>query len=468
MGKATILVVDDERSIRQYLADFLGSCGYSVEGVDSGEEALGRLAVGRTPDLILLDVMIPGVLGLEVLGRTKQLNPGLPVIMLSAVDQTKTVVDAMRMGASDYITKPFVDHELELSIENALEKKKLRDEVKSLRLQLAEYQNGDIVSSNPGMIRMREIARSVADVDVPVLILGESGVGKEVVAHFIHGQSKRRANPFIKVNCAALPHDLLESELFGYERGAFTGAQTDKPGQFELAHTGTLLLDEIGEMSPQLQAKLLHVLQDGEFTRLGGRRTLRTDARILASTNRDLEKAVAGSQFRADLFFRLNVIKLAIPPLRARREDIPLFCSHFFGKYHDRYHSTVDHFPTELMKALVEYDWPGNVRQLENVLRRFLILGDLDMIVSELKIGGGAATAAPQHPPGTLPLKAVAASAAEQAEKSAVLRALEETNWNRKKAARELGICYKALLNKLKKWQLDNRTGTVQSSPSLN
>jgi two-component system, NtrC family, response regulator AtoC len=461
MMKGEILVVDDERSIRQYLTDFLQSCGFSVESVDSGEDALARLASGRTPDLLLLDVMIPGMPGLEILERAKRGNPGLPVIMLSAVDQIRTVVDAMKMGATDYITKPFLDHELELAIENALEKKRLHEEVRSLRRQLEDYQNNDIISSNPKITRVREIARSVADVDVPVLILGESGVGKEVIARFVHSQSKRRSNPFVKVNCAALPHDLLESELFGYERGAFTGAQSDKPGKFELAQAGSILLDEIGEMPPQLQAKLLHVLQDGEYTRLGGRRSLRADARVLASTNRNLEKAVARGEFRADLYFRLNVIKLDIPPLRARKEDIPLFCSYFLSKYHDRYHSSVDHFPRELLRAFSEYGWPGNVRELENVVKRYLILGDLETILSEIQPSADPATVLAVSSREPLPLKAVAATAAEQAEKNAVLRALENTNWNRKKAARELGICYKALLNKLKKWQLDNRTNTV-------
>jgi two-component system, NtrC family, response regulator AtoC len=462
MTRGDIVVVDDEQSIRQYLSDLLQTCGFSVESFESGEDVLARLAAGAMPDLMLLDVMIPGIAGLEVLERAKKTNPALPVIMLSAVDQARTVVDAMRMGAADYLTKPFLDHELEQAVESALEKKRLQDEVRVLRRQLEDYRSSDIISTSPRIVRLRETARSVADVDVPVLILGESGVGKEVFARFVHNQSRRHANPFVKINCAALPHDLLESELFGYERGAFTGAQSDKPGQFELAQTGTILLDEIGEMSAPLQAKLLHVLQDGEFTRLGGRRPLRTDARILAATNRNLEKAVARREFRADLYFRLNVIKLEIPPLRARKEDIPLFCTHFLNKYQELYHSRVDHFPRDLMKAFAEYGWPGNVRELENVVRRYLILGDLEAILADLRESADPGPASAQEASAPLPLKAVAATAAEQAEKNAVLRALESTNWNRKKAAQELGICYKALLNKLKKWQLDNRTFAVR------
>jgi two-component system response regulator AtoC len=455
MSGKTILVVDDDRSVRLYLADLLQSCGYEVETAESGDEALARLHSGPAPDVMLLDVVIPGTLGLEVLAKTREMEHGPPVIMVSAVDQIKTVVQAMRMGAADYLTKPFVDQELELAIENALEKQKLKQEVKTLRRRLEHLSESvDVVSSNPRIVRIKEISRQVADIDVPVLILGESGVGKEVVARYIHQQSERHTNPFIKVNCAALPTDLLESELFGHERGAFTGAHTDKPGKFELANTGCILLDEIGEMPPQLQAKLLHVLQDGEYTRLGGRRTLKTDARILASTNRNLQKAVAKGEFRADLYFRLNVIKLDIPPLRDRREDIPLFCNHFLQKYHEQYKSRVNDIPGNLMKTFLEFDWPGNVRQLENVIRRYLILGDLQMILEELKNPDAipqASTADGRS------LKVLAASAAEQAEKDAVLRALEETNWNRKQAALRLGICYKALLNKLKKWQLDNR-----------
>src|SRR5213078_1293545 len=301
------------------------------------------------------------------------------------------------------------------------------------------------------MLRIIDIARQVAGTDVPVLILGESGVGKEVIASFIHEQSNRSEGPFVKVNCAALPHELLESELFGYERGAFTGAIRDKIGKFEQADKGTLLLDEIGEMSPHLQAKLLHVLQDSEFSRLGGKKPVKVNVRVLAATNKKLKEAVLKGEFRNDLYFRLNVIKLEIPPLRERREDIPLLCNQFLDKYRERYQSPVQQFPKDLMELLLKYDWPGNVRQLENVVKRYLILPDSD-ITAELRTANPEV--APPVTQGNVSLKEVAGHAAEVAEKEVVLRMLEETGWTRKESARRLRISYKARRNKLKKWQL--------------
>ncbi len=453
--KEQILVVDDDCSIRTYLSDFLASCNYQVVALASGEATVAHLKAGHTPDVILLDVAMPGLSGLEVLTQSKQINESISVIMLSACGQISTVVEAMRMGASDYLTKPFDDQELELAIENALKMRPSKDEIQNHDCRLDQHDNcRDILSSNAGMLRIEEIGRRVADLDVPVLILGESGVGKEVVARYIHAQSKRRSKPFVKVNCAALPRDLLESEMFGYDRGAFTGAQFDKPGKFELAGSGSILLDEIGVLDPLMQAKFLHVLQDGEYSRLGGRRNIKVEARVLASTNVRLEEAVARGEFRADLYFRLNVVKIDIPPLRARPEDIPLYCSYFIQKYRDRYNSKVTHLPCDLMHTFSKYDWPGNVRELENRIKHYLILGDLDLAPTEFNapplLGGN-------NTEELLSLKALSANAAEHAEREAVLKALEQTQWNRKKAAAALGICYKALLNKLKKWQLDNR-----------
>ena len=460
MQKPELLVVDDDQTIRQYLTHFLSSAGYNVECVASGSDAIARLSSGRSPDLILLDVMMPGMDGLEVLSHIKRLKPALPIVILSGVGQVKTVVEAIKLGATDYLSKPFEDQELELAIENAIEKQKLREEVRTLRRQLAD--NDQELSGNPRMVRIRDIARQVADTDVPVLILGESGVGKEVLARYVVEQSSRRDLPFIKVNCAALPHDLLESELFGYERGAFTGALSEKPGKFELAGKGTILLDEIGEMSSHLQAKLLHVLQDCEYSRLGGRRTIRAEARVLASTNRRLEEMVAKSEFREDLYFRLNVISIEIPPLRERREDIPILCTTLVEKYREKYKSSMDQLPRELLEAFIRFDWPGNIRQLENAVKRFLILPDLEMALAEVKLNAeprGVSVPLPAAPsaPQPLHLKELSAKAAEQAEQEVVLRVLHRTNWNRKQTARELDISYKALRNKLKKWNLDNR-----------
>jgi two-component system response regulator AtoC len=460
MSKRSILVVDDDQSVRSYLSDFLTSCGYTVECAESGDQAVTRLAGGYVPSVIVQDIVMPGINGIEVLESVKKINPSIPVIILSAAGQIKTVVDAMKMGAADFLVKPFEEQELELAIENVVEKQKLKEEVKTLKRQLDSYDAGDILSTNPKVLKIKEIAKHVADTDVPVLITGESGVGKEVLARYIHSHSSRHDKPFVKVNCAALPNDLLESELFGYERGAFTGALNDKPGKFELADKGTLLLDEIGEMTPHLQAKLLHVLQDSEYTRLGAKRTIRVDARVLASTNINLEEHVASAKFREDLYFRLNVIRIDIPPLRERREDIPVLCNYFLCRYRDRYKSSVEEITPSLMDSFLRYEWPGNVRQLENAIKRYLILPDMNGNLSELNDQATSSSTAPvvaKPKEDNMSLKDVGSRAAEQAEKELVLRVLEETSWNRKQAARRLNICYKALLNKLKRWQIDNR-----------
>ena len=307
-------------------------------------------------------------------------------------------------------------------------------------------------SSSPRMLRIKAVCDQVARTDVPIVILGESGVGKEVTARYIHAQCGR-AGPFLKVNCAALPAELIESELYGHMRGAFTGAHGDKPGKFELASQGTLMLDEIAEMSPLLQAKLLHVLQDGEYARLGGTRTLRSEARIIAATNKSLHRAVAENAFREDLYFRLSVITIEVPPLRDRIEDILPLSGFFLEIYAKRYKSSVRQLPAELQRAFLQYRWPGNVRELENAVKRFLILSDLEQALSELR---------EQEPPrkpaarSTMSLKELSSMAAEKTEKELILRTLGEVNWNRKLAARRLNICYKSLLNKLRRWQVQS------------
>ena len=464
MRKPVLLVVDDDESIRRYLSALLSSLGYEVRSVDSGEKALAYLASNPAPATVLLDVLMPGMSGLETLDRLKSGHPRVPVIVLSTLAQISTVVDAMRRGASDYLTKPFEEPELELAIQNVLEKQDLRDEVLVLRRRLDG--ETDFVSASPRMVRIKQVARQVADTDAPVLLLGQSGVGKEVVARYVHGSSRRRARPFVKVNCAALPDDLLESELFGYERGAFSGALRQKPGLFEQADGGTILLDEIGEMGFHLQAKLLHVLQDGEYTRLGGTRPIAVDARVVAATNADLDRAVAAGRFRDDLYFRLNVIRLEIPPLKDRPEDVPLLAAHFLRSYTSRYGSALRELPLELRDAFQGYDWPGNVRELENAIRRFVILGDLESSLSDLRrhqlrsvLVEPSDACLPPRPEAErldgVSLRKVAAQAAEEAERELLTRVLTETRWNRKEAASQLQISYKALLNKLKKWEDD-------------
>ena len=462
MTQGRILIVDDDESVRRFLATLLTALGHDVASAESGEQALRRLDESPRPELVLLDLILPGIGGLEVLDRIRESHPLLPVIVLSTEGRLKTVVDAVKRGASDYLTKPFGEQELTLAIRNAFEKQLLRDEVRTLRRRLDAGGAGELVSGSEPMLHIREVARQVADTDAPVLITGESGVGKEVLARFIHAQSGRQEGPFVKVNCAALPQDLLESELFGYERGAFSGALRDKPGKFELAHRGSILLDEISEMSPHLQAKLLHVLQDGEFSRLGARRSLSVDARVLATTNARLAEAVASGSFREDLYFRLDVIRIEIPPLRERRSDIPLLCEHFFRLYADKYKSAARELPPDVLEAFVAYDWPGNVRELENAVRRYLILpslkGSLPVRPEAIVAPAGPGPTIPGPPPGSGPaaggsLRAVATRAAEQAERELVQRVLEETRWNRREASRRLKISYKGLLNKLKKWE---------------
>ena len=449
-----ILVVDDDQDVRAYLAALLEGMGYEPLLAASGEEALNRLASGRRPRLMLVDLLMPGLSGLGLLERVKELHAGLPVIVVSTDGQVKNIVEAMRKGASDYLRKPFADAELELAIESVLETSSLKEEVASLRRRLRDDLAGpDFLCLSPGTEAIKTMAGKVADTDAPILILGESGVGKEVVARYIHALSSRRERPLVKVNCAALPQELLESELFGYERGAFSGADRDKPGQFDLADKGTLLLDEIGEMSPPLQAKLLHVLHDGTYNRLGGRHAVRTDARVLASTNSPLEELVASGGFREDLYFRLNVIRLEIPPLRERREEIPHLTAHFMKTYAARYGSPLQEAPAELLRAFMEHDWPGNVRELENAVRRYVILPDVALAASELSRGRTQLRARPGAGTG-LSLKEAGAQAAEDVERAMVLQVLGDTRWNRRETARRLRISYKALLNKLKRWEI--------------
>ena len=473
LPRRSILVVEDDDSTRRYLATLLSGLDYDVVASASGEEGLGRLEAGPLPALVLLDLILPGMAGLAVLDQIRAAHPDLPVIVLSTVAQLKTVVDAVKRGASDYLTKPFQAQELELAIHNAVEKQNLYDQVRTLRQQVGDRAGASPVSSHPEMLRIREMALQVADTDAPVLITGESGVGKEVLARFIHAQSSRRSRPLVKVNCAALPHDLLESELFGYERGAFSGAVGEKPGKFELADQSSILLDEIGEMSVSLQAKLLHVLQDGEYTRLGGRRPLRVDARVLATTNARLSEAVSAGRFREDLYFRLNVIRIAIPPLRERLGDVPLLCEYFLRRYASRYGSGARELPPELLASFMRHTWPGNVRELENAMRRYLILGqtgpEMDIpapsaAVTRPPTAGAAEPAATPAPAADVSLRKVAADAAEQAERELVRRTLTDTRWNRREAARRLKISYKALLNKLKKWDVAPLDGSPGSN----
>jgi two-component system, NtrC family, response regulator AtoC len=460
----SILVVDDEDGIRNYLKTLLKLKGYDVNTLASGSEAIDFLTKNPPPALVLLDILMPDVDGLETLKRLRKVEKELPIIMLSCIGETRTIVDAMRSGATDYLNKPFEEAELEIAILKALDRKKLVEENKLLREQNEQLNEGyRFVASHPKMLRIKELIAQIANTDVTVFIQGESGVGKEIVAREIHQGSSRKDKPFVKVNCAALPSELLESELFGYERGAFTGAFRLKQGKFELANYGTLFLDEIGDMATALQAKLLHVLQDNEYSRLGGKKNVMVDVRILAATNHNLEEAMKEGRFREDLYYRLNVVNVTIPPLRERKEEIPLLCDHFLRKHNRKYNSDMVTINPKVMHHIMEYDWPGNIRELENVIKRLVILGKEDLIIDELttKIEARRRTEKPQvtttvpeiisEDNSTVSLKSMSRSLTSTAEKEAILRALQQTQWNRKQAAVMLNVSYKTLLNKIRK-----------------
>src|SRR2546425_3227958 len=381
-----MLIVSREPSALRSLWAIGEANSWQLETAGSGWEALERVHSGTGPDLVLLDLAQGDADGLHTLRWLRRVRPDVPIILLSYPEDAEQRVQAFRLGAQDYLVRPLQEQELEIVIKRHLSGKNGNGEMEIASDDIERISDDMFfVAASPMMRKLRAQAELLAQVNVPVLILGESGSGKEIAARLIHRLSVRSAFRFLKVNCAALPGDLLESELFGYERGAFTGALRTKPGKFELADKGCILLDEIAEMSPLLQAKLLHVLQDGEYSRLGAKRSMRVDARVLASTNKCLEEAVAKGGFREDLYFRLNVIKIEIPPLRERREDIPLLCTHFFQMYRDKYKNQTAQLPRELLEAFIRYDWPGNVRQLENAIKRYLILSDLEMAFAELK-----------------------------------------------------------------------------------
>ncbi|HME90516.1 MAG TPA: sigma-54 dependent transcriptional regulator [Myxococcaceae bacterium] len=498
MDAIAVLVVDDEESSRIYLADFLGTLGrYQVRTASSAEQALEMLS-GGSFDLVLLDVVMPQMSGLEALRRYRASGGAAPVIVLSGLSSADDVVRAMKLGATDYLAKPFDFSELAAAVGRALGHPVSSDSASvKASVPIAEPsapqaetapelrpEERQLIFVSPAMARARVLAERIADTDVPVLILGESGTGKEVIAREIHLKSQRRNRPFIKVNCAALPSELLESELFGHEKGAFTGATAEKPGKFELADRGVIFLDEIGEMPIRLQAKLLQVLQDEEFFRVGGKKSVRVDARVLVATNRELEREIQHGNFREDLYYRLNVVAIRVAPLRERKEDIVPLVEHFLKRYGRKYQnpSTLSELPESVLQAFIAYDWPGNVRELENMVRRLVVLNDPLLVLEELRgstrstgvapppgagNGSGNGThstgqsyhpfAIPQPPPppprvaqAEMSLKDIGKRAAMLAEREAILSMLQRTAWNKRKAASKLKISYKALLYKIK------------------
>ncbi|MBV9608137.1 MAG: sigma-54-dependent Fis family transcriptional regulator [Acidobacteria bacterium] len=457
-ANASILVVDDEPSMLGYMRTLLELDSYRVETASNGAEAVQRVHRDPQPNLVLLDLLMPGLDGLETLEKLREARPGLRVVMLSCVSDTRKVVQAMRLGAQDYLTKPFNKAELDAVLRHCLGDTQGVEHAGPEAEQLGD--DTFFVATTPQMRQIRAQVAQVGKVDVPVLMLGESGTGKEVIARLIHKNSARAHRTFLKVNCAAMPADLLESELFGYEPGAFTGATRSKPGKFELCNKGTILLDEIGEMPPSLQAKLLHVLQDQTFSRLGGRSVISVDVRILAATNIDVHAALQNKKLREDLYYRLNAFTITLPPLRDRKDEIPILLKHFMTRIAERYARPPLPYSPNLLDACMKYHWPGNVRELENFVKRYLILADEAIVIKELGSRNNTAThtdaaGKPVAAQANGGLKGLVRSLKDEAEAEAITRTLEQTNWNRKEAARLLNISYKALLYKTRQYGIE-------------
>ena len=503
MKKHLVAIVDDDSAFGAYLKTFLSLRGYEARTYGRGDEFLASVRNAEHPDVVLLDVMMPGMDGVETLKSLRASLPDLPVIMLSGNSETPTVVKAMQAGATDFIEKPdspeaLGEIRLEVVLKNALERKRLTSELSELRRQLSDDEDQAMWGASEKMQIVAQVIEQVSDSDVGVLIRGESGVGKELVTRAIHQRSTRKSQPFVKVNCAALPPDLLESELFGHEKGAFTGAATTRIGKFEQADGGTMFLDEIGEMKPALQSKLLHVLQDAEFTKLGSNRPVNVDVRVIAATNRDLEQMMLKGDFREDLYYRLKVIEVHVPPLRERRDEIPFLIEFFLSKYASKWKKPVPRLSEMLQGMLLGYHWPGNIRELENMIKQVVVLQDERMVMKEIErqqqraqgVVVMAGASIPMGVPSTLPasslpstpapppapaadagaddeddaiddaapvaaeggtsLSEVARAASLKAERALIEQTLQQVQWNRRKAAELLGVSYKTLLNKIK------------------
>jgi len=451
-----ILVVDDELSIRKVLQAMLSREGHEVDLASNGAEAISALGE-RSFELVVTDLKMPGVDGLELLGFCAQHLPGLPVIVITAHGTVDTAVEALKLGAYDYITKPFEQDELRMVIAKALR----REEASRGVLHEDEAGRFAIIGRTPSMKQVYSLIEKVADSPTTVLISGESGTGKELVARAVHDHSSRRSNPFVQVNCGAIPDNLFESELFGYEKGAFTGAVGSKPGRFELAHNGTLFLDEVGELPLDLQVKLLRVLQDGTFERVGGVRSITSDVRVVAATNRDLLREVKRGAFREDLYYRLNVIPIRLPPLRDRAEDVPLLVEHFLGKFNRRLGKQVSAISAEAMAALMAHRWPGNIRELENLMERSVLLAEGEVLgVKDLPgLGSPALDEGEADDIEDLGLKDYVRVYTARLERARIQQALEQEDGNVTRASKRLGISRKSLQTKMKEYGLRDPEG---------
>ncbi|HWR37598.1 MAG TPA: sigma-54 dependent transcriptional regulator [Clostridia bacterium] len=452
----TILVVDDEPSTVKDIARLIEPDSYRLQWASTGTEALEHFQKQPHPDLVLLDYMLPDFDGLETMRRIRMIRPDIKIVMLSCMTGTRFVAHAIRLGAQDYLSKPVHNEELQEVLRQCFKHSPEDASMESIDVGNGTY----FFAGSPAMKKLRSQAAMVAKTDLPLLILGESGTGKEVLSRLIHKYSARAHRMFLKVNCAAVPADLLESELFGYEQGAFTGANKTRLGRFELANNGTVFLDEIGEMPPALQAKLLQVLQEGKFSRLGSRNIVQVDVRILAATNINMEQAIANRTFREDLYYRLNGFTLEMPPLRERREEIPLLLKHMMVGLAERYAKAPLGFSEGLMQACVNYAWPGNLREMDNFLKRYLVFGDEASVITELTSAAAARPSADRPRSSSGDLKQIARDVKGEAEMQAISEALQETSWNRKRAAALLNISYKALLYKIKQYGIDKPVET--------
>jgi DNA-binding NtrC family response regulator len=453
MALYRILVVDNEKSQREQLAGFLKKQGFSATTAGSGPEAID-ISRDKSFEVALVDLKMPEMNGVEVLRKLKEGDPDIQVIMITAYGSVETAVEAMRAGAYHYVGKPINLEELKLLINKALERHHLLRENKYLKEELGErYKDLQIIGKSRGIQEVLSTTSRVAKAKSPVLLRGESGTGKELVARAIHGLSDRADKRFIPVSCAALPETLFESELFGHERGAFTGAIKAREGRFELADGGTLFLDEVGDIPLETQVKLLRVIESQEFERLGGKDTLKVDVRIISATNQELEKKIKERTFREDLYYRLNVISVVVPPLRERKEDILLLVDHFIKKANQKCGRSVEGITTEVKDIILNYDWPGNVRELENLIERGVVLSRTDVIdKADLPYFGLVSGETIAHvPPGSLSLKDV--------EKDHITRVLDQNGWNLNKSAEVLGIHRNTLRLKMKEYGIERSTG---------
>ena len=454
-----LLVVDDEPSMREFLDIMLSNDGYQVKTAGSGEEAL-ELYRREDPDLVLTDVKMPGMSGLDLIREIHSFDPAAPIIAITAYACADDAIRAVKEGAYDYISKPFQIEDLRIVVRNALETRRLREENRRLRNAIeGKNQFEDIIGESRGMLEVFSLISRVAPSKANVLVMGESGTGKELVAMAIHRLSHRSGQPFVVVNCSAIPENLLESEMFGHVKGSFTGAVANKPGLVEAAHQGTLFLDEVGEIPMSIQAKLLRFLQDRQFRRVGDNEDRRVDVRVIAATNRNLEKEMEEGAFREDLYYRLNVIRLTLPPLREREEDIPLLLDHFLERFSAEQGKTISKVSSLAMRVLCNYHYPGNVRELENVIERCVTLEQSDQLTAEHlppKLVESAesqdAAGGPEIPPGGIDLN----QATENLERELISKALTMSGGNRSRAARLLGITLRSMRYRLMKLGIES------------